>query len=496
MSYLPIRQNLPAFRIIKTMNEKKGIYNFNEIEKKWQKYWENNKTFAAKDCDKSRPKYYVLDMFPYPSAQGLHVGHPEGYTASDIIARYKRMKGFNVLHPIGWDAFGLPAEQYAVQTGTHPATTTQQNIETMRRQIKSLGFSYDWDRQVDTTDPNYYKWTQWIFLKFFNSYFDEVEQKAKPISELIKNLEAEKFYVGPDNEIVYVSPLHAVTGEPVGARKWFELGRQEREEFINEHRLAYEDEVPVNWCPELGTVLANEEVIGGVSERGGYPVIRKPMRQWMLRITKYADRLLDDLKLVDWPESIKKLQTDWIGKSIGAEVDFKIDGFDETITVFTTRPDTLFGATYMVLAPEHPLVDEITTAQQKKAVEEYKKLAQSKSDLDRTDLAKEKTGVFTGAFAINPVNDEKIPIWISDYVLISYGTGAIMSVPAHDERDFEFAKKFNLPIIAVVETDDKELAAAGKKRCGLFYRRWYCDKQWKIYRPFNGGFQGKNHKMA
>ena len=450
------------------MNETKGIYNFNDIEKKWQKYWETNKTFAAKDCDKSRPKYYVLDMFPYPSAQGLHVGHPEGYTASDIIARYKRMKGFNVLHPIGWDAFGLPAEQYAVQTGTHPATTTQQNIKTMRRQIKSLGFSYDWDRQVDTTDPNYYKWTQWIFLKFFNSYFNDVEQKAKPISELIKNLESEKFYVGPDNGIVYVSPLHAVTGEPVGARKWFELSRGEREKFINEHRLAYEDEVPVNWCPELGTVLANEEVVGGVSERGGYPVIRKPMRQWMLRITKYADRLLDDLKLVDWPESIKKLQTGWIGKSIGAEVDFKIDGFDETIRVFTTRPDTLFGATYMVLAPEYPLVDEIATAGQKKAVAEYKKLAQGKSDLDRTDLAKEKTGVFTGAFAINPINDAKIPIWISDYVLISYGTGAIMSVPAHDERDFEFAKKFNLQIIAVVDADDKELAAQVRKGTACF----------------------------
>jgi leucyl-tRNA synthetase len=450
------------------MSENKGFYNFNDIEKKWQKYWEQNKTFAAKDCDKSKPKYYVLDMFPYPSAQGLHVGHPEGYTASDIIARYKRMKGFNVLHPIGWDAFGLPAEQYAVQTGTHPAKTTQQNIDTMRRQIKALGFSYDWDRQVDTTDPNYYKWTQWIFLKFFNSYFDDIEQKAKPISELIKKLGAEKFYVGPDDEIVYVSPLHVVTGEPAGARKWFELSREEMGKFINEHRLAYEDEVPVNWCPELGTVLANEEVIGGVSERGGYPVIRKPMRQWMLRITKYADRLLEDLKLVDWPESIKKLQTDWIGKSIGAEVDFKVDGFDETIRVFTTRPDTLFGATYMVLAPERPFVDEITTAQQKKAVEKYKKLAQSKSDLDRTDLAKEKTGEFTGAFAINPVNDEKIPIWISDYVLISYGTGAIMSVPAHDERDFEFAKKFNLPIIAVVEPDDKELAAQVRKGAACF----------------------------
>jgi leucyl-tRNA synthetase len=456
MPYLSIRQNLPTFWTLKTMDENKGNYNFNDIEKKWQKYWENNKTFAAKDCDKSRPKYYVLDMFPYPSGQGLHVGHPEGYTASDIIARYKRMKGFNVLHPIGWDAFGLPAEQYAVQTGTHPAETTQQNIDNMRRQIKSLGFSYDWDRQVNTTDPKYYKWTQWIFLKLFNSYFDQAEQKAKPIAELIKKLEAEKFYIGPDNEIVCVNPIPAVAGEPVGARKWFELSKEEKEAFINEHRLAYEDEVAVNWCPELGTVLANEEVIGGVSERGGHPVIRKPMRQWMLRITKYADRLIDDLKSVDWPDSIKKLQTDWIGKSIGAEVDFKVDGFDEIITVFTTRPDTLFGATYMVLSPEHPLVDEITTTQQKNAVEEYKKAAQSKSDLDRTDLSKDKTGVFTGALAINPVNDEKIPIWVSDYVLISYGTGAIMSVPAHDDRDFAFATKYNLPIIQVVKKDDQE----------------------------------------
>jgi len=440
------------------MDEPKGIYNFNEIEKKWQTYWETNKTFAAKD-NSDKPKYYVLDMFPYPSAQGLHVGHPEGYTASDIVARYKRMNGFNVLHPIGWDAFGLPAEQYAVKTGTHPAITTQQNIDNMRRQIKSLGFSYDWDRQVDTTDTNYFKWTQWIFLKLFNSYFDETEQKAKPISELIKNLENGKLCIGPDDEIVESNPIPAVMGIPGGVRNWSELSKQEQEEFINNQRLAYEDEVAVNWCPELGTVLANEEVIGGVSERGGHPVIRKPMRQWMLRITKYADRLEDDLKLVDWPTSIKKLQTDWIGKSIGAEVDFKVDGVDEIITVFTTRPDTLFGATYMVLAPEHPIVDEITTAEQKQAVEDYKKLAQTKSDLDRTDLAKDKSGVFTGAYAINPVNETKIPIWISDYVLISYGTGAIMSVPAHDDRDYEFAKKFNLPIIPVVEPkDDKALS--------------------------------------
>ncbi len=444
------------------MEETKGIYNFNEIEKKWQSYWETNKTFAAKD-NSDKPKYYVLDMFPYPSAQGLHVGHPEGYTASDIVARYKRMNNFNVLHPIGWDAFGLPAEQYAVKTGTHPAITTQQNIDNMRRQIKDLGFSYDWDRQVDTTDPGYFKWTQWIFLKLFNSYFDQTEQKAKPISELIKNLENGKLYIGSDGEIVEANPIPAVMGIAGGVHKWDELAKEEREEFINNQRLAYEDEVAVNWCPELGTVLANEEVIGGVSERGGHPVVRKPMRQWMLRITKYADRLEDDLKLVDWPNSIKKLQTDWIGKSIGAEVDFAIatEGteINEKITVFTTRPDTLFGATYMVLSPEHPIVDEITAAEQKQAIEDYKKLAQSKSDLDRTDLAKDKSGVFTGAYAINPVNETKIPIWISDYVLISYGTGAIMSVPAHDDRDYEFAKKFNLPIIPVVEPkDDKALA--------------------------------------
>jgi len=412
------------------MSSKKGLYRFSDIEKKWQRFWEGHRTFAAKDCDPSRPKYYVLDMFPYPSAQGLHVGHPEGYTASDIIARYKRMKGFNVLHPMGWDAFGLPAEQYAVETGTHPAETTQENIDNMRKQIKSLGFSYDWDREVNTTDPNYYKWTQWIFLKFFNSYFDEAEQKAKPIEQLLI---------------------------PEG------LSGSEKQRFIDDHRLAYEAEVPVNWCPALGTVLANEEVVGGVSERGGHPVIRKPMRQWMLRITKYAERLLEDLADVDWPESIKKLQTDWIGKSIGAEVDFKVDGFDERIRIFTTRPDTLFGATYMVLAPEHELVDKVASKEKRADIEKYRQEAARKSDLDRTDLAKEKTGEPTGAFAINPVNNEKIPIWISDYVLISYGTGAIMAVPAHDERDFEFAQKFDLPIISVVEPPDAQQAELVKQ---------------------------------
>jgi len=422
-----------------------GRYDFNAIEKKWQDYWLQNKTFKAPDGSslrpsqqppapnpkaplEQRPKYYVLDMFPYPSAQGLHVGHPEGYTASDIVARYRRMKGYNVLHPIGWDAFGLPAEQYAVQTGTHPAVITQKNIENMRRQIQSLGFSYDWDRQVDTTDIRYYKWTQWIFLKFYNSWFDENLQKARPIEELP------------------IPPDIAAQGE------------QAVRQYIDDHRLAYEAEAPVNWCPALGTVLANEEVVGGVSERGGYPVIRKPMRQWMLRITKYAERLLEGLEHLDWPESIKKLQQDWIGKSIGAEVDFPVVGHNTALRVFTTRPDTLFGATYMVLAPEHPLVEQITTPEYRQAVEEYKEQAARKSDLDRTELSKEKTGQFTGAYAVNPVNGRQIPIWISDYVLISYGTGAIMAVPAHDERDFEFAKKYGLPIIPVVKPEDESLA--------------------------------------
>jgi leucyl-tRNA synthetase len=340
------------------------------------------------------------------------------------------MKGFNVLHPFGWDAFGLPAEQNAIKTGTAPEKTTQKNIDNMRRQTKSLGFSYDWDREIATTDPNYYKWTQWIFLKLFNSYFDEAEQKAKPIEE-----------------------LHIPEG----------LSEQDTQKFIDDNRLAYEAEVPVNWCPELGTVLANEEVIGGLSERGGHPVIRKPMRQWMLRITKYAERLLEDLSQVDWPESIKKLQQDWIGKSIGSNVKFEIENCDWELWVFTTRPDTLFGATYMVFAPELEVVDMITTDDQKEAVKKYREQAARKSDLDRTDLAKEKTGVFTGAYAINPVNGEKIPIWISDYVLISYGTGAIMAVPAHDERDFEFATKFSLPIIPVVEPQDSEQAELVKQ---------------------------------
>lgn len=359
------------------------------IEPKWQQYWDEKKTFKTEEAS-SKPKFYALDMFPYPSGVGLHVGHPEGYTATDIVSRYKRMRGYNVLHPMGWDAFGLPAEQYAMDTGKHPREFTVQNIDTFRRQIKSLGFSYDWDREISTTDPEYFKWTQWIFIQLYN------------------------------------------------------------------RGLAYVAEVPVNWCEALGTVLANEEVIDGKSERGGHPVVRKPMRQWILRITEYAERLLEDLDELDWSESLKDMQRNWIGKSTGAEVRFDIEGYDSHLEVFTTRPDTLFGATYCVLAPEHDLVDKITSADQREAVKAYQVQASRKSDLERTDLAKDKTGVFTGAYAINPVSGAKVPIWIADYVLAGYGTGAIMAVPGHDSRDWEFAKQFGLPIIEVVQGGNVE----------------------------------------
>ncbi len=362
-------------------------FNHQQIEKKWQKHWLENKTFKTETFSE-KEKFYALDMFPYPSGVGLHVGHPEGYTATDILSRMKRMQGYEVMHPMGWDAFGLPAEQYAIDTGNSPAEFTAKNIATFKRQIQELGFSYDWDREIDTTDPNYYKWTQWIFTKLY------------------------------------------------------------------EKGLAYIDEVAVNWCPALGTVLANEEVIDGKSERGGHPVVRKPMKQWMLKITAYADRLLEDLDELDWPDSLKEMQRNWIGRSEGAEVTFAIDGHEEEFTVFTTRPDTLFGATYAVLAPEHPFIEKITSAEQKAAVDAYLNEVQTKSDLERTDLAKDKTGVFTGAYAVNPVNNEKMPIWIADYVLMSYGTGAIMAVPAHDERDYEFATKFELPIVEVVSGGD------------------------------------------
>ncbi len=370
-------------------------YDFLQIEPHWQTFWENNRSFRT-DNDTSKPKYYVLDMFPYPSGAGLHIGHPEGYTATDIIARYKRAKGFNVLHPIGWDAFGLPAEQHAVKTGTHPASNTQNNITNFRRQIKALGFSYDWEREVDTTDPKYFKWTQWIFLQLFKK------------------------------------------------------------------GLAYVDERPVWWCPELRTVLANEEVQDGKSEVGGFPVERRNLRQWVLRITAYAERLLADLKDVDWPDSTKRMQEAWIGRSEGAELLFKLEQEHlGDLKVFTTRPDTLFGATYMVIAPEHPLVNALTTPEQRDAIDAYKKKVAGKSDLERTDLAKDKSGVFTGSFAINPVNGARLPIWVADYVLMGYGTGAIMAVPAHDERDFEFAHQYHLPVIQVIEPDHNDNASNG-----------------------------------
>ncbi|MEM6256908.1 MAG: class I tRNA ligase family protein [Planctomycetota bacterium] len=442
-------------------------YDFNAIEQRWQQHWENARTFATPNpneagFDGAKPKFYVLDMFPYPSGVGLHVGHPLGYIATDIVARYKRMRGFNVLHPMGFDAFGLPAEQYAVEHNVHPRITTEKNIANMVAQLKRLGMGYDWDRSFATTDPEYVKWTQWIFMQMYHSYFDPVEGKAAPISTLIEKLEGEDYYVGMDGELIVsgstesLEPLAGI-GDP-NIHKWTELEQDQRERLIDEYRLAFMAEVEVNWCPGLGTVLANEEVTNeGRSERGNFPVYKRPLKQWMLRITAYADRLIDDLDHVDWPENIKLLQRNWIGKSTGAEVDFKVDLSDETIRVFTTRPDTLFGATYMVLAPEHPLVDAITTPQRAEAVRAYREQAASKSNIDRQADSKEKTGVFTGGHAINPVNREKVPVWIADYVMMGYGTGAIMAVPAHDSRDFEFAKKFNLPIVDVVA--DKPVAA-------------------------------------
>ncbi len=422
-------------------------YNPATVEPKWQRYWEEKQTFAAPRLPEGE-KLYVLDMFPYPSGDGLHVGHPEGYTATDIVCRHGRMKGRSVMHPMGWDAFGLPAEQHAIKTGTPPRITTEKNIGTFRRQLKMLGFSYDWQRELATTDVEYFRWTQWIFLQLFDTWFDGETQRGRPMAEL------------PIPDDVKAEGAEAVA------------------QYQDEHRLAYQIEAPVNWCPALGTVLANEEVIGGLSERGGHPVQRLPMRQWMLRITAYADRLENDLDSLDWPHSIKALQRNWIGRSTGAEVDFFLPdtqeddeaktafeqwkkgragrGFprkpgNDVLRVFTTRPDTLYGATYMVIAPEHPVVDRLTTSKQRATVEDYCQLAGSKSDLDRTELAKEKTGVFSGSYAINPVNGEPVPIWIADYVLMGYGTGAIMAVPAHDTRDFEFAETFGIPITAVVD---------------------------------------------
>ncbi len=433
-------------------------YDFSKIESKWQKYWQDNETFRQPNPNQEgfaadKPKMFVLDMFPYPSGAGLHVGHPEGYTATDIVCRHARMKGFNVLHPMGYDAFGLPAEQYAVEHGVHPRETTARNIDNIERQIKMFGFSYDWSRRISTTDVNYYRWTQWIFLKMFNSWYDPQARAAKPIDELIEMLKKGEYLVGMDGQVAphpsYA--IDAVVGVPGGYSKFLDLPADHQREVIDSQRLAYMDEAPVNWCPKLGTVLSNEEVTNeGRSDRGDHPVYRRALKQWMLRITAYADRLLDDIETVNWPEPIKIMQRNWIGKSTGAEVTFAIDGSDEDIEVYTTRPDTLFGATYMVLAPEHPLVETITSADQRHTVAEYVKEAANKSELERTADTKDKTGVFTGAMATNPVNDERIPIWVADYVMMGYGTGAIMAVPAHDTRDFEFAQKFDLPIIQVV----------------------------------------------
>ncbi len=443
-------------------------YPFHLIEPKWQQAWDEQRAFRAfnpgEDIPADHPfaerhgvsgkvsaaqlppKFYILDMFPYPSGAGLHVGHPEGYTATDILARYKRACGLHVLHPMGWDAFGLPAEQYAVKTGQHPRQTTEQNIATFKRQIQSLGFSYDWSRELATTDPDYFQWTQLIFLKLYNSWFNPETNKAEPIETLRAKLE-QLVEAHKSNK-----PLTEIAKQDHRWLAYLALsGEKGARNLIDSHRLAYVTDAPVWWCPALGTVLANEEVIDGKSEVGGHPVERKPMRQWMLRITAYAEKLLADLDTIDWSDSLKEMQRNWIGRSEGAEVDFQVAGSDERIRVFTTRPDTLFGATYMVLAPEHKLVDKIATSDN---VFNYRAEVAKKSDLERTELAKEKTGVFIGAYAINPVNGEKIPIWIADYVLASYGTGAIMAVPAHDTRDFEFATKFNLPIVQVVQPLD------------------------------------------
>ncbi|MEN8157981.1 MAG: leucine--tRNA ligase [Bacteroidota bacterium] len=401
-------------------------YKFAEIEKRWQEYWERNRTFRTED-DFSKPKYYILDMFPYPSGSGLHVGHPEGYTATDIVARYKRMRGFNVLHPMGWDAFGLPAEQYAIETGTHPAVTTGKNCDNFRRQIKSLGLGYDWEREVNTTDPGYFRWTQWIFLRLYNTWFDDALQKGRPIEELEipKEVEAE----GPD-----------------ATRR-----------YRDDRRLAYYDNAQVWWCSHCKIVCANEEVLNdGSHEKCGNQVEKKNLKQWMLRIPHYAERLLAGLEDVDWPEGVKDMQRNWIGRSTGAEVDFQVDGTAESLRVFTTRPDTLFGATYMVVAPEHPMLAGLVSTDQKSEVEAYVKQAALKSDMDRSDLSREKTGVFTGSYATNPVNNNSIPIWVADYVLMGYGTGAIMAVPGHDTRDFEFANAFSLPVQCIMDPDTED----------------------------------------
>ncbi|WP_299760647.1 leucine--tRNA ligase [uncultured Pontibacter sp.] len=430
-------------------------YNFKQIEKKWQQYWEENQTFKA-TATSDKPKYYALDMFPYPSGAGLHVGHPLGYIASDIVSRYKRLKGFNVLHPMGFDAFGLPAEQYAIQTGQHPAITTEQNIKRYVEQLKNIGFSFDWEREIRTSEPNYYKWTQWIFMQLFNSYYNYTSEKAEPIASLIEEFE--------QNGNAQVNAACDDETPAFTAGEWQAMNEQQQSEVLLKYRLTYVAEAVVNWCPAMGTVLANDEVVGGVSERGGYPVERKKMRQWMMRITAYAERLLQGLEDIDWPEPIKEMQRNWIGKSVGAELDFAVDGAEDKIKVFTTRIDTIFGASFVVLAPEHELVAQITTQEQREAVDAYVTVAKNRSERERMTDVKTVSGVFTGAYAINPISGDKVQIWIADYVLAGYGTGAVMAVPGHDSRDYAFAKHFSLPIKQVVEGGNiEEEAYSGKE---------------------------------
>ena len=427
-------------------------YNFNEVEKKWQEYWRNNNIYKV-DIDNNKPKFYILDMFPYPSGAGLHVGHPLGYIASDIYARYKRLKGFNVLHPMGYDAYGLPAEQYAIQTGTHPAITTEKNINRYREQLDKIGFCYDWDREVRTSDPAYYKWTQWTFIQLFNSYYCNQTKKAQPIADLVKRFDAQ----GTEG-------LDAACSTPLTftAEEWKAKSEKEQQEILMNYRLAYLADTMVNWCPELGTVLANDEVADGLSVRGGHPVVRKTMKQWLLRITAYAERLLEGLETIDWSESIKEVQRNWIGKSMGASLLFDIADKDINIEVFTTRADTLFGASFMVLAPEHEMISELVTEEQRAAVEEYVTWAKNRSERERMAEVKKVSGVFTGAYGINPFTGARIPIWVADYVLMGYGTGAIMAVPAHDSRDFAFARHFNLPITQVVAKPGEEPSDASQ----------------------------------
>ena len=420
-------------------------YDFNRIDHKWQKYWADNQTFKAENHS-DKPKYYVLDMFPYPSGAGLHVGHPLGYIASDIYARYKRHQGHNVLHPMGYDSFGLPAEQYAILTGQHPAVTTEQNIKRYREQMDKIGFSFDWSREVRTSDPKYYKWTQWIFLQLFKSWYNKDTDKAEPIEDLIKIFEAQG-NTGVNAACDADTPSFS-------ADEWLAMTPQQKDKILHKYRLTYLAEAEVNWCPALGTVLANDEVVNGVSERGGHPVERKKMRQWMMRITAYAERLLNDLDRLDWTDSLKEMQRNWIGKSVGARITFKVAGSDKTFDVFTTRADTLYGVTFMVMAPEHELVDVITTPQQREKVQAYQTQAARKTERERMTEVKDKTGVFTGAYAEHPLTGDKIPIWISDYVLAGYGTGAIMAVPSGDQRDYEFARQFDIPIINIFEGND------------------------------------------